>query len=191
MTKERPPRDADATRKRLIAAATAEFAQYGIAGARVDRIAEEAQTNKAQIYHYFGNKENLFNMVFQQVVDSVAREAPLDPHDLGDYAGRLFDGYEQRPDIARLATWYRLERGESGSRIDAIVQSNDAKLEAIAKAQADGTVASTFDPTTLLGLILHLAALWTAQTPEYEDLANSMTRSQRREAVVAAVRALV
>jgi hypothetical protein len=31
-----------------------EFAQYGIAGARVERIGEAADSNKAQIYHYFG-----------------------------------------------------------------------------------------------------------------------------------------
>ena len=38
-----PPRDADAARARIMAAATAEFAEHGLAGGRVDRIATAAQ----------------------------------------------------------------------------------------------------------------------------------------------------
>jgi hypothetical protein len=45
-------RDADATRRRLLDAATEEFAAYGIAGARVDRSAEAGKTNKAQITYW-------------------------------------------------------------------------------------------------------------------------------------------
>ena len=58
-----PLRDAQATRRRLLDAACAEFAQYGMAGARVERIAEAAGSNKAQIYHYFGGKAQLFDAV--------------------------------------------------------------------------------------------------------------------------------
>ena len=54
------PRDSNATKARLLDAAFAEFAAYGIAGARVDRIAEAAGANKRLIYVYFGNKEQLF-----------------------------------------------------------------------------------------------------------------------------------
>ncbi|MCU1609211.1 MAG: TetR family transcriptional regulator, partial [Pseudonocardiales bacterium] len=39
-------------RARLLDAAFAEFAQHGLAGARVDRIAEAAQANKGLIYVY-------------------------------------------------------------------------------------------------------------------------------------------
>lgn len=41
-------RDAEATRCRILAAATAEFAAHGIAGARVDRIAKAAQSHKVR-----------------------------------------------------------------------------------------------------------------------------------------------
>ena len=59
--------DAEATRRRLIEAATSEFAEYGIAGARVDRIAADARSNKAQIYRYFKNKEGLFDAVMTEL----------------------------------------------------------------------------------------------------------------------------
>ncbi len=57
---EKFSRDPDATRKRILAAAKREFAQHGLGGARVDRIALRAKSNKRMLYHYFGNKEDLF-----------------------------------------------------------------------------------------------------------------------------------
>ena len=58
-------RDADATRARILKAAKKEFARRGLAGARVDRIAEQAQANKRMLYHYFGSKEKLFQTVLE------------------------------------------------------------------------------------------------------------------------------
>ncbi len=59
------PRDAEATRARILAAAKREFAQKGLAGARVDTIADRAAANKRMIYHYFGSKEGLFRQVLE------------------------------------------------------------------------------------------------------------------------------
>ena len=64
-------RDADATRRRLLDAAAEEFAAFGIAGARVDRIAVAAASNKAQIYHYFGNKDKLYEACLAPAGDAL------------------------------------------------------------------------------------------------------------------------
>lgn len=58
-------RDAEATKARILAAAKKEFAKSGLGGARVDVIAERAKANKRMIYHYFGNKEDLFQTVLE------------------------------------------------------------------------------------------------------------------------------
>ena len=58
-------RDPDATRKRILAAAKAEFARKGLGGARVDDIANRAKANKRMMYHYFGNKEELFRLTLE------------------------------------------------------------------------------------------------------------------------------
>ena len=58
-------RDPDATRMRILQAAKKEFAQLGLAGARIDTIADRAKANKRMIYHYFGNKEGLFSAVIE------------------------------------------------------------------------------------------------------------------------------
>ena len=132
--------DAEATRRRLLDAAAAEFAAYGIAGARVDRIAEAARSNKAQIYHYFGSKDALFDAVLGEFVVQTLRETPIDALDLPEYAGRLFDGYERHPELLRLASWYRLERAGTHAPLTAIVASNTAKIEAITAAQEAGAL---------------------------------------------------
>ena len=76
-------RDADATRKRILAAAKKEFAKSGLAGARVDVIAIRAKANKRMIYHYFGSKENLFKRVLEDAyVDIRTAEQKLDLDEL-------------------------------------------------------------------------------------------------------------
>ncbi len=60
------PRDADLTRKRILTAATVEFARKGLGGARVDEIALRSKSNKRMIYHYFGSKEQLFAAVLEE-----------------------------------------------------------------------------------------------------------------------------
>ncbi len=58
-------RDPDETQRRIMAAAKVEFAKNGLGGARVDVIAARAKANKRMMYHYFGNKEKLFQLVLE------------------------------------------------------------------------------------------------------------------------------
>lgn len=72
-------RDAEATQKRILAAAKREFSRLGLGGARVDDIAEKANANKRMIYHYFGSKEDLFKKVLEDAYQDIrAAEARLD-----------------------------------------------------------------------------------------------------------------
>lgn len=67
-------RDPNATRARILAAAKAEFARKGLGGARVDDIAARAKANKRMLYHYFGNKEELFRITLEDAYAGI-REA--------------------------------------------------------------------------------------------------------------------
>ncbi|MFK3981680.1 TetR family transcriptional regulator [Micromonospora sp. NPDC050397] len=183
--------DAQATRQRLLEAASREFAAYGIAGARVDRIAAAAKSNKAQIYHYFESKDGLFDAVFNALVADAVREVPLDVDDLPGYAGRLFDGYEAHPEVARLATWYRLERAGSQAPLESIIASNRHKVERIEQAQREGLLTTRYKAVDLLALVVHLASLWTATTPEFTTLVAGHSRADRRKIVTDAVAALL
>jgi AcrR family transcriptional regulator len=186
-------RDAEATKRRLLDAATREFAAYGIAGARVDRIAAEARANKAQIYHYFGSKDALFDAVFSEMARETVNEVPIDATRLPQYAGRLFDSYRQRPWVQRLATWYRLERAGSDGHamLDTVVRGNADKVEAIRQAQADGVVSERFSPAVLLTLVLQLSSVWAVQIPEADVLTQQLSVDQRRQVIEDAVQALI
>jgi AcrR family transcriptional regulator len=73
------PRNPDETRRRILAAAKVEFAKKGLGGARVDDIAARAKANKRMMYHYFGNKDELFRHVLEEAYgDFRQREAELD-----------------------------------------------------------------------------------------------------------------
>lgn len=61
-TTARNPED---SRDRILQAAHQEFAAHGLGGARVDRISQQAGINKRMLYHYFGNKDDLFSAVLE------------------------------------------------------------------------------------------------------------------------------
>ncbi len=56
------------SRVRILEAAVREFSRVGCAGARVDTIAREAGVNKQLIYHYFGDKNGLYEAVTTAVL---------------------------------------------------------------------------------------------------------------------------
>jgi TetR/AcrR family transcriptional regulator len=72
-------RDPAATRTKLLAAARREFAGSGLAGARVDEIADRAGVNKQLVYHYFGDKDALYLAVLEWVYEELrAQERELE-----------------------------------------------------------------------------------------------------------------
>ncbi|MEU4653254.1 TetR family transcriptional regulator [Streptomyces sp. NPDC023723] len=148
-----------ATYQRIVDVATREFAEYGIAGARVERIVAAAQTNKAQLYAYFGNKEGLFDAIFLGSLERIVNVVPIDATDLADWAVRLYDEYLRRPDLIRLATWVRLERRPAGHLVEERRRLDDGKLRAIAEAQAAGLVRDG-DPFDLLALVIAMSMAW-------------------------------
>ncbi len=72
-------RDAEATRARILRAAVQEFARYGLAGARGERIAQRARSSERMLYYYFGTKEGLYREALESVYVSLRQaERSLD-----------------------------------------------------------------------------------------------------------------
>ena len=63
------------------------------------------------------------------------------------------------------------------------MRSTQSKVDAIAQAQADGTVPDRFEPRALLALILNLAALWVTTSPDVLAVVDITDPDQRREIV--------
>ncbi|HMA09354.1 MAG TPA: TetR/AcrR family transcriptional regulator [Ramlibacter sp.] len=71
---EERQRDADRSQSTILAAARDEFAEHGLGGARMDRIAERAGLNKRLIYYYFEDKDRLFQAVLEQAYLQIREE---------------------------------------------------------------------------------------------------------------------
>ncbi|MDX6257141.1 MAG: hypothetical protein QOJ11_3475 [Frankiales bacterium] len=179
-------RNADDTKRRIMKAARDEFATYGIAGARMDRVARGADSSKERIYAYFGNKEALFEAVFSNSVKASMDAVDFDATDLPAYAGRMFDHFADNPNDQRLSTWYRLERPD-GIGLKAIIEANQVRLKALAEAQNSGHLAGGFTPVQLLTLIQAMATSWGTMNPEFASSARKVSRRERRRTVVDAV----
>jgi AcrR family transcriptional regulator len=153
-----------ATRRRILDAATDEFARVGLAGARMDRITAAAEANKAQLYAYFGSKEGLFDAVISDRVNASTDDVPFDADDLPGWAVRLYDQNFQHPDLARLIAWTRLERRPTGRWFDS--SQHESKLTAVAAAQAAGRLRAG-DPADLLILLIGMASAWSPASSVY------------------------
>ena len=183
------PWDSQETRRRLLEAAITEFSSYGIAGARVDRIASAAKANKQAIYAYFGSKEALFGAAFEDRIRDFHASVDFDEYDLAEYAGRMFDKFEDAPETLRLTLWYQLERAD-GRPLEVILESNEDKIRRIAAAQQEGKVSSRYSPVALLGLARSTAMVWHTQIPELAALFPP-DRRDRRDLVVRVIRQIL
>jgi AcrR family transcriptional regulator len=183
----RVKRDAQATRQRIFEAATAEFAQHGIAGARIDRIAAASGSNKAMIYAYYGSKDGLFDAVGLEWISRYMNEVPINAHDLPEYAARLFDQYQKYPQMLRLVTWAQLERGPEAIRIGAVMDSYESKVGAIREAQQAKVVTELFAADALLELILAVVQTRVSLT----SAVGQAELRRRRQAIKDAVQRLV
>ncbi|GAA4053660.1 TetR family transcriptional regulator [Arthrobacter methylotrophus] len=178
--------DTERTKRLLLEAATAEFCHFGLAGARVDRIAATAGVNKERIYQYFGKKDLLFDAVIASQLSKVVDEVRIEgsgPEALADYAGRLFDHHHQDATLPRLLFWEGLERGDYVvNRPDRAVNCTD-KVDGVIGA-LPGT--SREDAADLMLTIIALCDAWPV-LPELDGLMagkGSSRAERRRKAIV-------
>lgn len=76
MVRENTPKDPEKV-KRIMVAATHEFASQGYTAAKTDAIAKNAEVSKGLIFHYYGSKQQLY---FQTVVAATERiKAEVNP----------------------------------------------------------------------------------------------------------------
>lgn len=152
-TREPMPRDAGQTRKRILDAATAEFARKGLGGARVDAIAARAKSNKRMIYHYFGSKEGLFTAVLESAYLGIrAAEQRLKLEELPpeEAIARLvrftWTYYLAHPEFLTLVNSENLHRARHLKTSEAIRQSSGQLVAMVGRILDRGVQAGVFRP---------------------------------------------
>jgi AcrR family transcriptional regulator len=187
------PRNAAATKALLLEAATAEFAEYGFAGARIDRIAERAGANKRLLYVYFGDKNQLFDAVVQEQTDAILQAAPMDEGDLCAFAIARFDYVLANPDARRIAAWRAFEETEPSDDERGAFR---ARIEAVEKAQRAGRIRTDIPAADLFAFVLRITESWLSAPPALLAAGGGDPRSaermrEHRAALETAVRSLV
>lgn len=144
-------RDPDRTRADILDVATAEFADKGYAGARVDEIAARMSTTKRMIYYYFGNKEQLYIAVLERAyagIRSIEQELDvehLDPADaIRQLAELTFDHHESHPDFVRLVSIENIHRAEHIARSSVLPGLANPALDVLATILERGRKAGVF-----------------------------------------------
>jgi AcrR family transcriptional regulator len=168
-------------RGEILAAARAEFAQYGLAGARIDRIARSSQASKERLYAHFGDKETLFREVVTADFAGFFDAVTLSPDNVPEFVGAVYDLARAQPEHHRMITWAKLEgftldEPRAGDR--PIFSHAIAAIEA---AQASGHVDRTWLPMDLLVLLFGVALAW-AHMPHPDAVTDDVAVIARRRA---------
>ncbi|HYF17479.1 MAG TPA: TetR/AcrR family transcriptional regulator [Ramlibacter sp.] len=153
-------RDADRSQSTILAAAREEFSLYGLAGARMDRIAERAGLNKRLIYYYFEDKERLFQAVLEQSYRDIRQaEQQLDLQELNpaEALRRLveftWNYFIEHPEFLTLLNSANLHRARhlQGSRRARELNSPliDMLARILERGRRDGSFRGGVDPMQL------------------------------------------
>ena len=128
-------RDAEQTRREILDAARAAFAEHGLSGARVDEIAARTRTSKRMIYYYFGSKEGLYAAVLEEMYGGIRdAEQALDLDSLPPAAAmralieQTFDYHAAHPEFVRLVAVENIHDARHLRHAPSITARNDAVI---------------------------------------------------------------
>jgi AcrR family transcriptional regulator len=161
-------RDPERTMAEILAVAAREFAAKGLAGARVDEIADATRTSKRMIYYYFGSKEGLYLQVLENAYRGTRQSesrfhlADLDPVTaLKTLVGVTYDHHRDSEDFIRLVMNENMARGAFLRQSEVIQRLNTPAIEVIRDIYERGRALRVFreglDPVEIHSVISALA----------------------------------
>ncbi|WP_043201897.1 TetR/AcrR family transcriptional regulator [Paraburkholderia acidipaludis] len=195
--------DPEETKRNILEVATAEFSAMGLAGARVDQIAERTHTTKRMLYYYFGSKEGLYEAVLDKVygdIRALEQDLHIDELDPVDGLRRLveftFDYHDRHRDFVRLVTIENIHGARYLERLKTFRNRNASVIRTIEDLLARGVSAGVFrgdvDPIDLHLLISSLCFHRVSNRHTFgeafgRDPSHPRLRARHREMVVDAV----
>lgn len=179
-------------RDTILGAARTEFAEYGLAGARIDRIARAADASKERLYAHFGDKETLFRSVVAADAAEFFAAVTLRADAVPEFVGDIFDLACRRPEHLRMMTWANLEGlAIEPPSLDDRESTLARDLATIEAAQASGHVDAAWQPEDLLTVLFGIALSW-VQSPRPDAVtADPGIVAARRAAAIEAARRIV
>jgi TetR/AcrR family transcriptional regulator len=164
----RRPRERD-SRGLLEEAARSEFAEFGYAGARVERIARRAGVNKQLVFYYFGSKEGLYDSIVDQLASEVTQassprvKARHPSENLREMFFSLFDSISLRSDLPRLLILDSRRPARSAGIYDHALSQFIAQVRTVVlEGQRHGYFRDDVDPDLMARQALILAVGYAA-----------------------------
>jgi AcrR family transcriptional regulator len=195
--------DPEETKRNILDIAKQEFSAMGLAGARVDAIAERTNTTKRMLYYYFGSKEGLYEAVLEQVygdIRALEQELQLGEMEpeaaLRHFVEFAFDYHDKHRDFVRLVTIENVHAAKYIEQSKTFKNRNSSVVRTIEDLIARGVAAGQFrddvDPIDLHLMIssfcFHRVAnrhTWGAAFGR--DPSGPRSRARHREMIVDAV----
>jgi TetR/AcrR family transcriptional regulator len=165
------------SRAAILHAAAQEFADHGIAGARIDAIAREARVNKALLYYYFEDKEKLHGAVLDSAFSGLKNtvfqvlESELPPRQkIVAYVGAYFDFIASNQVYPRLMQREMMRAREGRSpNFDKLIKSYFQPIFArLSQVLRDGIAAGEFrnvDPAHFVPSIVAMIVFYFSSAP--------------------------
>ena len=201
MTREQAPateerlRDADRSQAIILAAARDEFAESGLGGARMDRIAERAGLNKRLIYYYFEDKEKLFQAVLEQAYLDIREQehklkllAVPPTEAIRRLVEFTWNYYLEHPDFITLLNSANLHRARHLDNSERVREMNSPLIatlgEVLERGRKEGTFRGGVDPVQLYVSIAGLSYFYLSNSHTLSaifgrDLLSTKARSER------------
>ncbi len=173
-------------REEILAAARGEFARYGFAGARIDRIATAASASKERLYAHFGDKETLFREVLAANVSEFFHAVRMLPDNVPEFVGGMFDLSVRRPEHHRMVSWAHLEGLALEPPSADGLPLPQLALAAIEEAQATGHVDPSWDPGELIVVLFGIALAWAHWPDPAAATTSAAVLAHRRAAAIEA-----
>lgn len=200
-------RDSAKSRANIIEIATQEFAERGLSGARVDKIAARTRTSKRMLYYYFGSKDGLYKAVLlsyyerlrtaEQQLD-LSHKSPLES--LRALVEFTFDFHMSNADRVRLVMIENIHKGKSIANMSGRTEVNSSVLKAVAdiceRGVREGSIRPGLDSfdlyTTIAALcFFNVSNRYTFGALFKHDMADAHESAARRASIWEVVRRFV
>lgn len=195
------------TRENILEVATQEFADKGLAGARIDEIAEKTASSKRMIYYYFGGKDELYRAVLERAYarirtqEQAAHFETLEPEEaLRAIIGHNFDYHFEHPEFVRLVMNENVHHGEHIAQIESMKERNQSVIGQLRtildKGVEQGVFRKGIDPVDLHTTISALSFYNVSNRHTFRhnfgiDFSAPAERAKRREQIIQCVLAWV
>jgi AcrR family transcriptional regulator len=147
----RKPKDSERTRAEILAAATDEFAQHGLNGARLEAIAKRTRTTRAMIYYYFDNREGLYRAALEDAYRKIrTAESTLDLAHMAPIAAMrrlvefVFDYYQHNQSFVALVVAENQCGGRHIRKVHKMRTFNVSIIDTLREVLDRGIVDGTF-----------------------------------------------